>query len=289
MEMHQVKYFLAVCEYRNFTQAAKAVNVSQPALTTAIQKLEEELGGPVFLRDRSGCQLTPLGNVVRPRMQHIHDESLSVINDAVRHVRLDRIPIRIGLYETVGGNVFAKKIAQFQSANPKIEIEIIYRNTQAALEELRNGFLDIVIAPDGDFPADIYRIDPLYTESYKVVFSEGHRFEALEEVALEELSGETYLDRPNCEMREALFALCDASGVEIYASYRSNRETWLLLLASEGVGVTILPESCIPDSLPGVMTRNLTEPGIHRTLIALRYRKQPSKLFVHDLLRALAE
>ena len=287
MEMHQVKYFLAVCEHRNFTQAANASNVSQPALTTAIKKLEEELGGPLFLRDRSGCQLTQLGELVRPRLQRIHDESLSVINDAERHVRLDRIPIRVGLFETVGGNALAKKIAGFQSNNPSVEIEIIYRKAEDALEELRDGLLDVVVAPQRKFSADIYRVDELLTETYQVVFSEGHRFEAMSKVALKELSGEVYLDRPNCEMREELLSLCSSSGVEIYASYRSNRENWLLLLAAEGVGVAILPESCIPDRMPGIVTRPLTEPNIKRSLVSLRYRKQPSKPMVQDLVRAL--
>lgn len=285
--MHQVKYFLSVCEHRNFTQAANAANVSQPALTTAIKKLEEELGGAVFLRDRSGCQLTQLGEVVRPRLQRIHDESLSAIKDAVRHIRLDRIPIRIGFFETVGGNAFAKNIAEFQTTNPSVEVEIIYRNPQEALEELRDGLLDVVVAPDIGFSADIYRADALLTEVYKVAFSVGHRFEAMNKIPLEEVSGEVYLDRPNCEMREELLSLCSSSGIEIYASYRSNRENWLLLLAAEGVGVAILPESCIPDPMPGIATRPLTKPDIERNLVALRYRKQPSKPMVQDLVRAL--
>ena len=71
MEMNQIRYFLAVCENRNFTHAARASNVSQPSLTTAIKKLEDELGGPLFLRDRAGCRLTPLGKLVRPRLEKI--------------------------------------------------------------------------------------------------------------------------------------------------------------------------------------------------------------------------
>lgn len=69
MEMNQIRYFLAVCEHRNFTYAAAAPNVSQPSVTTAIKKLEHELGGPMFLRDRAGYRLTPLGLIVQPRLQ----------------------------------------------------------------------------------------------------------------------------------------------------------------------------------------------------------------------------
>ena len=179
----------------------------------------------------------------------------------------------------------SRRKLQFQSEHPSVEIEVIYRKGQVALEELRDGLLDVVIAPDSGFPLDIYRSDDMLTESYNVVFCEGHRFEAMATVALDQLSGEVYLDRPNCEMREEILSLCNASGVEIYTPYRSNRENWLLLLAAEGVGVAVLPDSCIPQNAPGIVTRPLTAPAIRRNLVALRYRKQPLKPVVQGSLK----
>jgi len=61
MELHQVRYYVALCKALNFTRAAEACNVTQPALTRAIQRLEEELGGPLFQRERNLTQLTELG------------------------------------------------------------------------------------------------------------------------------------------------------------------------------------------------------------------------------------
>ena len=71
MEMHQIRYFLEVCTTLNFTRAAKQCNVTQPALTRAIQKLEEELGGPLFRRERKLTHLTDLGHLVRPQFELI--------------------------------------------------------------------------------------------------------------------------------------------------------------------------------------------------------------------------
>jgi Transcriptional regulator len=68
MEMHQVRYFLALCEERNFTRAAKRCGVAQPSLTRAIKRLEEELGGSLFDRDRVNTRLTDLGIFVRPEL-----------------------------------------------------------------------------------------------------------------------------------------------------------------------------------------------------------------------------
>jgi hypothetical protein len=71
MEMHQVRYFLALCEERNFTRAAKRCGVSQPSLTNAIKRLEAELGGSLFHRDRVNTRMSDLGILVRSELVQI--------------------------------------------------------------------------------------------------------------------------------------------------------------------------------------------------------------------------
>src|SRR5690242_8318889 len=71
VEMHQIRYFLAVCETLNFTRAAEACNVSQPSLTRAIKGLEDELGGPLFRRERNNTHLTGLGEMMRPHLTQV--------------------------------------------------------------------------------------------------------------------------------------------------------------------------------------------------------------------------
>jgi LysR family hydrogen peroxide-inducible transcriptional activator len=66
MEMSHVRYFLALCQERSFTRAARSCNVAQPSLTKAIKKLEGEVGGPLFLRQHNGIELTELGSSVEP-------------------------------------------------------------------------------------------------------------------------------------------------------------------------------------------------------------------------------
>ncbi len=78
MEMHQVRYFLAVAEELNFTRASEKCNVTQPSLSRAIKILEEELGGPLFRRERESIRLTDLGNLVRPHLQSVYDHSMLV-------------------------------------------------------------------------------------------------------------------------------------------------------------------------------------------------------------------
>ena len=75
MEMHQVQYFLAICEEGNFTRAAKSCGVKQPSLTRAIQRLESEFGGPLFIRTKKGATLSHLGRLVRTHFLQIEDSA----------------------------------------------------------------------------------------------------------------------------------------------------------------------------------------------------------------------
>ena len=286
MEMNQVRYFLAVCEQRNFTAAARASNVSQPALTTSIAKLEAELGGPLFLRDRSGCRLTPLGDVVRPRLERLAMEASEAKAEAARYVRLDRVPIRVGIGETIGTTRIANVIARYRRKLPRADIELIVDAPDALLAGLREGTYDIAVTSQRA-SVDLYRADVLYSEGYRAVMAVDHPLAANDTVVLDALGNVDLLDRPNCEMRERLHATCAERGHTLYAAYRSNRVDWLLQLATQGTGVVVLPETAVPND-PDLVARPIEGIAIDRTVSALRFRHQPTRTEADELVRELA-
>lgn len=286
MEMNQIRYFLAVCEHRNFTHAARASNVSQPSLTTAIKKLEDELGGPLFLRDRAGCRLTPLGTLVRPRLAKVHDETREAKAEAIRHTRLDRIPIGIGIGETIGHARITALLSRYRERLPRADIELIVDERSALLAGLRDGRFDFAVT-SGEVNADLYRVDPLYREDYRVVMAADHPLSKTETIALAHLADTELLDRPNCEMRDVLHATCAKQGHALYAAYRSNRVDWLLQLARRGAGAVILPATAIPEDA-GLVSRPIEDVAISRQIVAVRFRHQPSRPQADDLVRDLA-
>ena len=97
MEMHEIRYFLALCETLNFTRAAERANVTQPALTRAIQKIEEELGGLLFRRERSRTHLTDLGQLLRPQLEEVLKRSEAVKAAARGFLKLDNAPLKLGV------------------------------------------------------------------------------------------------------------------------------------------------------------------------------------------------
>jgi DNA-binding transcriptional LysR family regulator len=121
MEMHQIRYFLAVVQELNVTRAAERCNVSQPSLTRAIKLLEEELGGPLFHRERSRTHLSELGNLVLPYLTHVYEQAQSVKQQAMDFTRLKRSTLKLGMMCTIAPTQLVDLIAAVQSHHEGID------------------------------------------------------------------------------------------------------------------------------------------------------------------------
>jgi len=118
MEMHQIRYFLAVAEELNFTKAAERCNVSQPALSRAIQALEQELGGPLFRRERSHTHLSELGRMVQPHLTQVFDSSRSAKRLAREYGRLTKTPLKLGIMSTIAPDQIIDLITAVRTRHP---------------------------------------------------------------------------------------------------------------------------------------------------------------------------
>lgn len=295
MEMHQVHYFLAVCETGNFTRAAHAAFVSQPSLTLAIQKLEEEMGGRLFDRDRSGCRLTDLGRLVEPGFRLILDQSQSVKQEAVRFLRLRKTPLRVGLASGLGAGKLGPLVARFQKEVPSAEVEIVVEGEAHLLKRLQKGSLDLVLAALAAAPGAAFDARTLYRERYGIAFPRGHRFGSKASLSLADLQEEPYLDRLNCEMREKVRGICADRRVALYATYRSNDEDWILHMVRGGLGIAILPEHTLPadpgadEGKGGIGFRYLEDPALEREISAVVPRGGAEKKETRALIKFLAQ
>ncbi|MGD7037063.1 LysR family transcriptional regulator [Methylotuvimicrobium buryatense] len=269
MEMHQIRYFLAVCDKGTFTRAAQAVYVSQPSMTQAIKKLEEEMGGELFVRDRGGCHLTALGRLVEPNLRRIFLEAQAIKAEAIRFTRLNTVPIRVGMMNTVGSQSLSPVFADFQRDFPRIELELIVDTESNLLRQLDAGYLDLVISAPIALPVRPFQSLLLYRERYVVAFSNQHRFKQMQNIDLKTLQSEPYLDRLNCELREKLKSVCRDLHIDLYAAYRSNSEEWILNMVRAGMGVALMPEFSVPKDTGLVDYRNLIEPEIVRDIHAI--------------------
>jgi len=287
MEIHEIRYFMALCRTLNFTRAAEACHVSQPALTRAIQKMEDELGGLLFARERGNTHLTELGRLVRPHLEDAIARTDAARETAGRFLSLDNAPLRLGVMCTIGPVRFVSFLSRFRADNPGIAVTLTENTLGHLTESLGRGDIDLaLLARPAGFDGPL-RAFPLYRERFVVACSAAHRFAAGAAVRVNELDGEPYLSRVNCEYQDVLRETCVNQGAALRGSYRSEREDWILTMVAAGMGVCLLPE--YSNTVPGVISRPLVDPVVEREVclvtMAGRRWSRPIEAFVAALRR----
>jgi len=242
MEMHQIRYFLAVCETLNFTRAAERCNVTQPALTRAIQKLEEELGGLLFRRERHLTHLTDLGRLMRPQLEQVWQQTETAKTTAKSFLKLEDAPLNLGVMCTIGPMRGIGFVTDFWHHHQGIEITLREGVPQRLGELLREGELDLGVLAQWEPFDERFNVQPLYRERFVVAFPPGHRFALQNGVRMADVNGESSLMRINCEFKDYLRAIREEQGVEQHHVYRSEREDWIQTMFMAGLGIAFLPE-----------------------------------------------
>ncbi|MCC7275532.1 MAG: LysR family transcriptional regulator [Alphaproteobacteria bacterium] len=262
MEMHEIRYFLAMCETLNFRRAAERCNISQPALTKGIQKLEEKLGGQLFRRERNLTHLTDFGRLVRPHLAEIMSRTEAAEAAAHDFLFLDRAPLNIGIMVSIGPLRFTRFLSEFQRDNPGIELWIHEGTHEELADKLMAGTLDLGVM---GLPAALggrYDAVRLYAERFVVAFPRGHRYESADRVPFADLVKEPYIDRLSCEARPLILRQWEAAGVAMTCAHRSHRDDWVQGLVLAGFGVAVMPEFSI--SAIGLKTRVVSDPELTR-------------------------
>lgn len=263
MEMHQVRYFLAVCEAQNFTRAAEACNVSQPSLTTAIKKLEEEFGGPLFHRERNHTIMTELGRRMKPHIDLVAEATAAARHDADGFRNDETVRIRLGVMSTIAPTRMIGFLTRLRAEIHGLEMELHEASGANLVAAMGKGELDVALMAMPALPDALHAM-PLYPERYMIAFPAGHAFQRRNAVTIEELAGVDYLKRVNCEFVDYYTAMGHTRSLGINVRYTSEREDWVQAMIVAGLGCSIMPEH-LP-MLDGIGTRPLKEPKISRTV-----------------------
>ncbi len=273
MEMHQIRYFLAVCETFNFTRAAERCNVTQPALTRAIQKLEEELGGLLFRRERNQTHLTDLGQLVKPRLEEIHSQTDQAQRAAKDFLKLDNAAFRLGIMCTIGPVRFMPFLDQFRRQHPGVDLTLIEGVPEQLEERMKAGEIDVAVMARSQGFDERCDVHPLYRERFMIALPKGHRLASQAGVTFAELDGENYLQRISCEYFDELGDLVRGAGAKMKLAYASEREDWIMTMVASGLGVCMLPQYSA--TLQALELRPLIDPPVfrHVALVTLAGRR----------------
>lgn len=290
MNLNELRYVVAVAQELNFRRAAGRCFVSQPALSLAVRKLEDELGVRLFERNRTAVKVTPIGVRVVEQAQRALEEAAKV-KEIARQGKDQLVgPLRLGVIYTVGPYLLPELIPVLRKKAPEMPLDV-EENITANLEQLlRNGRLDaIVIALPFGGPGIEAR--PVYDEPFNVVVSADHPWAGKTAIRPRDLAKERVLllNTGHCfsnQVAEACPEL-DRSGGEMQQG--NSLETIRNMVAS-GLGITVLPCSATGEKYRNKLLKVIpfSEPAPSRR-VALAWRRSFSReKAVKVLARAIA-
>ena len=284
MEMHQVRYFLAVAQELNFSRAAEKCNVSQPSLSRAIQQLEGELGGPLFHRERRLTHLTDLGEMVRPHLETVYEAAVKAKQLSQDINQLKKVPLKLGIMSTISPDEIIDLIAALKMRHNGLELRLCDANARDLLERLLVGDLEVVIyaLPGEEFDARTH-VMPLFREQMVIAVPSSHRLAAERAFPVRELNGESYIHRMNCEFAGYADHILQDKGVTCTPTYWSERDDWTLAMVAAGLGFAFMPENAAAH--PGVVALPVIEPEFWRTVNLVTVRGRPFSPGVGALVR----
>ncbi|MGE3364475.1 MAG: LysR family transcriptional regulator [Rhizobiaceae bacterium] len=290
MEMHQVRYFLALASTLNFTRAAEECHVTQPALTRSIKQLEDELGGELIRRERNHSHLTELGKRMLPFLQQCYEAANSAKALAQSVNKNEVAPLSITVSTSVNIDLLIPHFSELTRALPKVQLTIARSLPSQVLETLKNGGVDLAIA--GPLGQDWDRLDSwaLFEDTVEVVVAENHRLADVsrgDSMPLAQLAPETLLGRIDCDFHSRFADCISAAGLALEPSHwLANDHDLLALVAANGY-VGIIPASA--PRLPSTRRIRLEDVVVTRPVaiyaVAGRHRQPVVATFL-NLLRS---
>ena len=272
MEMHQVRYFLAVAEELNFTRASERCNVTQPSLSRAVKLLEEELGGLLFHRERDSTRLTDLGHMARPYLQSVYDQS-SLVKRLSRELA-KKWPLKLGIMSTISPDEIVDLIANIRTRHPEVELKLCDANAKDLRAQLLAGDLEVAIyALPGKEPDERIHSIPLFREQMVLAVQRDHRLAETGAFPVQEMNGEYYIHRVNCEFAGYADVILEQNGVTCNPVYWSERDDWTLAMVAAGLGFAFMPANSVKH--PGVIGLPIVQPEFWREvgLVSVRGRR----------------
>jgi DNA-binding transcriptional LysR family regulator len=271
MELSQVRYFIALCKTLNFTRAAESCNVTQPAFTRAIQKLEMEFGGALIFRERNLTQLTELGRTVRPHLEAMIEAAEAAT--ALANAKMGRTAssLKIGLGPGIGAASIASAVREVTSKLPDVTIHFEESGPAALIEAMLMDMLDCALLPEfTELPERLNRW-PLYTDRALAVLPPDHALNQKNAVTAEDVLDEPILVGEYC----GGFAkqLADTTGFSLQLQRCNGAATQLLDLVAAGLGMALMSDR-LRYAAP-LTTRPFHEPELQRKIFLTSVAGRP--------------
>ncbi len=256
MTLTELRYIVAVARERHFGRAAEACFVSQPTLSVAIKKLEEELGVALFERGAGEVAPTPVGARIVEQAQRVLEQAQGIREIAKAGKDPLTGPLKLGIIYTIAPYLLPQLVRFLHNRAPQMPLVIQENFTHVLREWLKQGDIDAAILAL-PFEEPGFAIQPLYDEPFVVAVPREHRWASRKSIAADELKRETMvlLGSGHC-FRDHVLEACPelsrfpagADGVQ--KSFEGSSLETIRQMVASGIGITVLPSSSVPAKAP---------------------------------------
>lgn len=286
MTLTELKYLVAVAREKHFGRAAEACFVSQPTLSVAIKKLEDELDVKIFERGAGEVSATPLGEQIVRQAQQVIEQAAAI--KEIAKLGKDPVsgPLRLGIIYTIGPYLLPDLVRKAIEQVPQMPLVLQENFTAKLLELLRSGELDCAIMAE-PFPDAGLAVAPLYDEPFVAAVPTSHPLARRKQITAEELKAETMLllGTGHC-FRDHVLEVCPeyarfasqgpSAGDGIRKSFEGSSLETIKYMVASGMGVTVVPQLSVPkEAQPHVRYVRFANPAPTRRVVLAWRRTFP--------------
>ncbi|CAM4182477.1 LysR family transcriptional regulator [Lederbergia lenta] len=290
MELRQIQYFIEVAKREHMTDAADALHVAQSAVSRQIVNLEAELGINLFIREGRNIRLTPIGQMFLEKMQ----QAMDVIEQAKREINECLDPekgtVRIGFPSSLAAHLLPTVISAFRKEHPKVKFQLHQDSYYNLIDSVIKGEIDMALM--GPLPMQERRVksEVLFVEKLVALLYSNHPLARKRTLTLDDLRHDSFILSPKGYiLRDVVIKACQQHGFEPDVSFEGKDIDAIKGLVSAGLGVTMLPEITLIDSLPRATVKtSITEPEVTRTVGVIIPRDRelmPTELLFYEFLQ----
>jgi LysR family hydrogen peroxide-inducible transcriptional activator len=279
MTLTELRYIVAVARERHFGRAAEACFVSQPTLSVAVKKLEEELDVKIFERGGNEVSVTPLGEALVRQAQVVIEQAAAVKEIAKSGKDPLSGPLKLGIIYTIGPYLLPDLVRQAIERVPQMPLMLQENFTVKLLDMLRSGEIDCAIMAE-PFPDAGLAVAPLYDEPFMVAVPKSHPLAKRKKVSSQELKQETMLllGTGHCFRDQVLevcpeFARFSSNADGIRKSFEGSSLETIKHMVASGMGVTVVPQLSVPKGVQPHVAYLKFEPPVPTRRVVLAWRR----------------
>lgn len=272
----QLQVFVAVAQSRSFAEASERVHLSQPAISIALKKLEESVGGALFARTNRQLALTPEGDAFLPIALRLLGDWSEAFEDLGERFSKQRGKVTIAALPTLAAGIFPDVIKRFHETYPRINLSLHDVLAEQINQMVREGRADFGLSVE-PHEADDLSFEPIWVDRYVAVFPKGHAFGQQTHIEWAQLGDHPFIginrlsssrqdiDRTMASVGVKLDILCDASQIATVGR-----------MVAAGLGISVLPALSFRQiSAAGIDHRPLITPDLPRDLGIVSSRRHP--------------